>query len=75
MENSAKNNNVESQSIFYDSFRRAKSVTHFYPSLNASGYMSSSKKKDTKSLDSKSFKKIDNKELELAQINIYISHH
>ena len=69
MENSTKNNNDESQSIFYDSFGRAKSVTNFYPSINASSYMTSSRKKDSKSFDSKSYKKIDNKELELAQIN------
>ena len=69
MENSAKNNDDESQSILFDSFERAKSVTHFYPSLNASSYMTSSKKKETKSFDSKSYKKIYNKELELAQIN------
>ena len=69
MENSAKNNNDESQSIFFDSFGRAKSLTNFYTSLNASSYMTSSKKKETKSFDSKSYKKMDNKELELVHIN------
>ena len=69
MENSTKNNNVESQSIFYDSFIKSRSVTNFYTSLNVSSYMTSSKKKDTKSLDFKSHKKINNKELALDQIN------
>ena len=69
MENNSKNNNDESQSNFFYSFRRAKSFTNFYPSMNGSSYMTSSKKKDSKSLDSKSYQKKDNKELELEKIN------